>query len=95
MLEIKSLEKKTGYSHRYLDMLFREHLGISPKTYSTILRFQAYYKDWSKDSTSYFHKDKILELYYDQAHFIKEFKRYTGQTPTQLARFKNDFGQNF
>jgi AraC-like DNA-binding protein len=95
MLEIKHLEKKTGYSHRYLNMLFKEHLGISPKTYSTILRFQAYYKQWSKDSSAYFNKEKIFELYYDQAHFIREFKRYTGQTPTQLAGFKNDFGRNF
>ncbi|PKA22466.1 hypothetical protein CH381_30805, partial [Leptospira sp. mixed culture ATI2-C-A1] len=36
-----------------------------------------------------------LDLYYDQAHFIKEFKKYTGQTPGQFYHSKNDFGKLF
>jgi AraC-like DNA-binding protein len=87
---IKELVKKTGYSKRYLDMLFKEHLGISPKTLATITRFQHFYK-----SSGAVNVDNIYDLYYDQSHFIKEFKRYTGYTPLQFSRFNNDFGKHF
>jgi AraC-like DNA-binding protein len=85
---IKDLEKKTGYSKRYLDLLFKNHLGISPKTLATIQRFQHFYKRGYADLN-------IYESYYDQSHFIREFKRYTGLTPMQYAQFNNDFGRNF
>jgi AraC-like DNA-binding protein len=95
LLSIKELERKTGYSKRYLDLLFKDHLGISPKTYSTIVRFQHFYKHLSKAEA--FNSDKLsfLELYYDQAHFIKEFKRYTGYTPIKFKNVNNDFGKHF
>lgn len=86
---IQQLEEKTGYSKRYLDLLFKNHLGISPKTFATIQRFQHFYKHLGIGSSG------IYELYYDQSHFIKEFKRYTGLTPMQYARFNNDFGGHF
>ncbi|WP_246836888.1 AraC family transcriptional regulator [Leptospira meyeri] len=36
-----------------------------------------------------------MDLYYDQAHFIKEFKKYTGQTPSQFSSNDNLFGKLF
>lgn len=90
LASIKELEKKTGYSKRYLDLLFKEYLGISPKTLATITRFQHFYK--SSGATGI---ENIYDLYYDQSHFIKEFKRYTGHTPLQFSRLNNDFGKHF
>jgi AraC-like DNA-binding protein len=95
MIEVKELERKTGYSKRYLDMLFKEHLGIAPKTFATILRFQRFYKAWSNETRSDPAKLNLYEAYYDQSHFIKEFKRYTGYTPMRFAGLQNDFGKNF
>jgi AraC-like DNA-binding protein len=91
LAEIALLEKKTGYSRRYLGMLFNDHLGISPKTYSTIVRFQAFYKSLPIAAST----PDPLGLYYDQSHFIREFRRYTGLTPTQYAGFHNGFGRQF
>lgn len=90
LTSIKELEKKTGYSRRYLEMLFKDHLGISPKTFSTITRFQHFYKSIGPGTI-----DNIYDVYYDQTHFIKEFKRYTGFTPLQFSRLSNDFGKHF
>jgi AraC-like DNA-binding protein len=84
-----------GYSKRYLDMLFKDHLGISPKTYSGIVRFQSFYKLWANTDNTNFYADNVYEMYYDQAHFIKEFKKYTGHSPKQYANLKNDFGKIF
>lgn len=95
LVTIKELETKMGYTKRYLDMLFKEHLGISPKTYSGIVRFQSFYNLWANHENSNFYGDDLFELYYDQAHFIKEFKKYTGHSPKQYANLKNDFGKIF
>ena len=89
LVSIKELENKTGYSKRYLDLLFKNHLGISPKTLATIYRFQHFYKSFQTGGTN------IYDLYYDQSHFIKEFKRYTGLTPLRFSKLNNDFGKNF
>lgn len=95
LVEIKELERKTGYTKRYLDILYKEHLGISPKTLSTIIRFQHFYKLWANTDATDFFREAVYELYYDQSHFIKEFKRYTGYTPRQYAQAKNEFGKIF
>lgn len=86
---INELEKKTGYSKRYLDLLFKNHLGISPKTLATIYRFQHFYKHFSTEEIN------SDDLYYDQSHLIKEFRRYTGYSPKQYSKFNNDFGKHF
>lgn len=95
LVEIRSLEKKTGYSKRYLDLLFRDHLGISPKTLANIVRFQSFYRAWANAKTGDFYKDLLDNQYYDQAHFIKEFKRFTGYSPRQYAKERNEFGRIF
>lgn len=95
LLTIRELEKKMGYSKRYLDMLFREHVGISPKALAGIARFQNFYHLWASSDRTEFHSSEISDIYYDQAHFIKEFRRYTGFTPGKYLRLKNDFGKLF
>ncbi|MBY0424998.1 MAG: helix-turn-helix domain-containing protein, partial [Cytophagales bacterium] len=92
---IKELEDKLGYSKRYIDLLFKDHLGISPKTYAGIVRFQSFYQLWANSEHSDFYKDHVYEHYFDQAHFIKEFKKFTGHSPKQYAQLKNDFGKIF
>jgi len=95
LITIKEMEQKMGYSKRYLDLLFKEHLGISPKTYSGIVRFQSFYNLWANTDNTNFYTENLYEYYYDQAHFIKEFKKYTGHSPKQYAHLKNDFGKIF
>lgn len=89
LIGIRELERKTGYTKRYLDLLFKDHVGISPKSLSTILRFQYFYKEAGNQ------KKSIYDLYYDESHFIKEFKRYTGYSPGRFAGLNNDFGRHF
>lgn len=85
LIEIGALEQSSGYSRRYLNMMFQDHLGVSPKTLAMIIRFQSFYKDarhWN-------------DLYYDQSHFIRNFRRHTGLSPQQYLKVNNNFGQKF
>jgi hypothetical protein len=44
LLVRKNLERETGYSRRYLDRLFQQHVGLSPKVLAEIFRFQRFYR---------------------------------------------------
>lgn len=95
MIRIQELASETGYSRRYLDMLFKEHIGLSPKSLASILRFQSIYQHLMQANSHTVSKDSLYAHYYDQAHFIKEFKRFTGYTPQKYAELGNAFGKAF
>lgn len=96
LVEIKQLEKKTGYSKRYIDLLFQRYVGLSPKTLAGITRFQKFYFLWANSGATDFYKHDLYNFYYDQSHFIKEFKNFTGgYSPTKYAEVNNDFGKIF
>ncbi|TZF83953.1 helix-turn-helix transcriptional regulator [Pedobacter sp. BS3] len=94
-ITIKELEKKTGYSSRWLNMKFNEKLGVSPKNLSSIIRFKQYYQLFISGNEKSFFKNDFYELYYDQSHFIKDFKRFTGLAPTKFENQINDFGKSY
>lgn len=74
----------TGYSYSTLERHFKRDTGLTPKKYHSLQRFrlaiEAIYTSRNTDWQHYVH----LYGYYDQSHFIKEIKHYTGFTPTQL-----------
>jgi AraC-like DNA-binding protein len=92
---IKELEKKTGYSSRWLNMKFKDNLGVSPKNLSTIIRFNQYYNAVANNNEMDFMQNAFYEHYYDQSHFLKEFKRFTGQSHSGFEKITNDFGKLF
>jgi AraC-like DNA-binding protein len=92
---INELAKKTGYTKRYLAMLFNEFIGVSPKTYASIIRFNQLYANWAKSTSANFYADFIYKYYFDQAHFIKEFKKFTGYSPLKFSELGNEYGKLF
>ena len=94
-ITVKELEKKTGYSSRWLNIKFNDKIGISPKNLSSIIRFNHYYQAFIKGNTQSFFKNDFYELYYDQSHFIRDFKRFTGLPPTKLEKQVNNFAESY
>lgn len=91
---IRELEQRTGYSRRYLDLLFNMHIGISPKVLAGIFRFQRFYRKWAQGLPYDAFKEELYDYYYDQAHFTKEFKKMTGYAPHKFSReVSNEFGR--
>lgn len=76
----------TGISPRQLRRIFNYYLGTSPKTFSKVVRFQNILR--AKPSTQSLKRNKLFYNvgYYDQAHFIKDFKNFYGVTPTRAFR---------
>ncbi|MHA4810824.1 helix-turn-helix domain-containing protein [Flavitalea flava] len=69
-------------SKRVLEYQFQEMVGLSPKLYSRITRFNSL-RTGIKDKKVTDWQELVSEYnYFDQAHFIKEFKRFSGSPPT-------------
>jgi AraC-like DNA-binding protein len=95
MMRVQELADHLGYTKRYVDLLFKEHVGVSPKSLASILRFQEVYQGWMQQKSPTFFRNHWPDYYYDQSHFIKEFKRFTGFTPQQYTAIVNEFGRAF
>jgi len=90
LITVAQLEKETGYSARWLHRKFLEHLGTGPKNLCEIVRFRQFYQVYSTGIDSQGLKDHIYQYYYDQSHFLRAFKRFTGTTPTELQSSLNE-----
>ncbi|MEO6979170.1 MAG: helix-turn-helix transcriptional regulator [Mucilaginibacter sp.] len=81
---INSVSSRYGISSRYLQKIFLSYSGLSPNLFSKIARFQ-------KSIHLVAAKELTLTTiahqcgYFDQSHFIKDFKFFTGSTPSQFA----------
>lgn len=73
----------TGISSRQLRRLFEFYIGDSAKTFSQVVRFQNILR--AKPSAQSLRQNKLFfdVGYYDQSHFIKEFKNFYGVTPAR------------
>jgi len=90
LIRVAQLEKETGYSARWLHRKFLEHLGTGPKNLSEIVRFKQFYQAYSTGLGLHSLKDHFYDYYYDQSHFLRAFKRFTGTTPTELQNSINE-----
>jgi AraC-like DNA-binding protein len=90
LITVGQLEKETGYSSRWLHRKFLERLGTGPKNLCEIVRFKQCYEMYSTGVHLQGFKDHIYQYYYDQSHFLRAFKRFTGSTPTELQNSLNE-----
>jgi transcriptional regulator GlxA family with amidase domain len=84
-VRVDDLAFNAAMSARQLRRLFLEQLGLSPKHFCRVIRFRHSLPklratgrgDWT---------EVALECgYYDQAHFIHEFREFSGYTPGEFA----------
>jgi AraC-like DNA-binding protein len=81
--DIDGLTREVGWSRRHLERTFLERAGIGPKAFASVLRFHAVYKR-IRASAGGPYAPLIHDHYYDQSHFLKAFKRYTGITRASI-----------
>jgi len=83
-LSINELSRDSKVNRRQLLRKFYSAIGLSPKQLSRTIRLQATLKMLLSDQFSNLAELAYENEYYDQAHFIKEFKEFTGSTPKEV-----------
>lgn len=83
-LSVKALAETLCYSERNLRRLFQHELGVSPKELSQIIRFQAMLQRLYHTPPAHLTQLAHMYGYFDQPHFIKDFKRYYGLPPSHV-----------
>lgn len=85
---LRELSDEIGYSQKHFIDLFKKQVGVLPKQYLKIMRFQKAicaietndFIEWSRTARD--------SGYYDQAHFIHDFKLFSGFTPNEYIKRK-------
>jgi len=82
---INAIATQHGITARYLNKLIFQHTGLTPVSFNKIRRFQFSLRLIARNDqplTSIAYESG----YFDQSHFIKEFKSFTGLTPSAYLK---------
>jgi AraC-like DNA-binding protein len=80
-ISISELSSNTNLSSKQIERLFRKYIGYSAKKFANIMRFFYVFKDIIHRGTDDLSSIAYDFGYYDQAHFNKEFKKFSKFTP--------------
>jgi len=84
------LTDHVGYSQKHFIELFKKRVGVTPKQYLKIMRFQKAVLEIEQAGSIRWSEVALESGYYDQAHFIHDFKEFSGFTPSEYLKRKTD-----
>jgi AraC-like DNA-binding protein len=92
---LKLVREELNLSERSLERMFRTNIGMSPKLFSRVCRFQA-----SLASIRQSGYNKLSDISYgygyaDQSHFIREFREFAGVTPNTWLKKATEYIENY
>lgn len=93
-LSIAKMSLKIGYSQKHFTEMFRKRIGVTPKAYLKIMRFQKAVRTIDAAEAIDWNSVALDCGFYDQAHFINDFKHFSGFTPEQFAKIQTNY-QNY
>jgi AraC-like DNA-binding protein len=89
-ISLARLSQNIGYSQKHFIDMFRKQVGIAPKPYLKIIRFQKAIAEIEQRREVNWTGISQDCGFYDQAHFINDFKFFSGFTPEEYVSKKND-----
>jgi AraC-like DNA-binding protein len=83
---IRELARASGWSHRHFTERFRTGVGVAPKAFARIARFEAAFARLAEATRPRWAELALDCGYFDQAHMIRDFRELAGATPTEVLR---------
>jgi AraC-like DNA-binding protein len=87
-VSVKDAARRAEVSQKTLIRLFAEEVGMTPKTYLRVSRFQRVLSRLHAASSVDWMEVVERHGYYDQPHFIREFKQFSGFAPSEYFRLR-------
>lgn len=91
---IRRMNAKIGYSQKHFADMFRREVGVTPKAYLKIMRFQKAVRTIDASNEIDWRGVAAECGFYDQAHFINDFRHFSGFTPEQYSKIRSNY-QNY
>ncbi len=88
---IEHISRKVGYSQKHLIKLFKDNVGLTPKGFLRIIRFQKAIQEIDASKKINWTSLALESGYFDQAHFINDFKSFSGFTPNQYLQKQSEY----
>lgn len=82
--------KKSFLCQRQFDRKFLERVGISPKQYLQVIRFDKAFRMKNRFPQKDWLTIALHCGYYDYQHLVKDYKEFTGYTPNQFLAIDNN-----
>ena len=89
--KITEVAHKTGFSSRRFIELFKQHVGMTPKLFCRIRRFQKVLRRITSGQPVNWSDTALQCGYFDQAHFIHDFRTFSGINPSKYLADYRDF----
>lgn len=89
-LSIDSLINDIGISGRHFDRKFIKSVGIPPKVFSRLIRFHSTLQLPGQVAVKNLTDLALYAGYYDQSHFIRDFKTFSGLSPKDYFKLSKD-----
>lgn len=93
-ISLKNVQKDLQLSERSFERRFKQYVGVSPKLFSRICRFQASLAQLRKNSYNKLSDIAYENEYSDQSHFIRAFKEFAGFSPFQYQKQSKEVVEN-
>jgi AraC-like DNA-binding protein len=84
MIPVSTITQTVGIGERQLENLFKKYIGLSPKFFMRIIRFNYIFK-LVQDNNQSWSGLAYEASYFDQSHFIRNFRDFTGENPSDYA----------
>ncbi|MGW6270799.1 helix-turn-helix domain-containing protein [Streptomyces sp. NPDC055060] len=85
-IQVGALAAELGWSRRYLTDRFRGEVGLSPKTFARVLRFEHAHALATVHTPLPWAEVASICGYADQAHLVRDWREFTGRSPTAWRR---------
>ncbi|CAM5441927.1 AraC family transcriptional regulator OS=Streptomyces cyaneofuscatus OX=66883 GN=G3I52_29725 PE=4 SV=1 [Streptomyces cyaneofuscatus] len=85
-VQVGAVATELGWSRRYLTERFRGEVGLSPKTFARVLRFEHAHDLATAHDPLPWADVATVSGYADQAHLVRDWREFTGRSPTVWRR---------
>lgn len=94
-VSLKELQEQLQISERSFERKFKQYVGVTPKLFARINRFQASLHQLRQNDFLKLSDVAYLNDYADQSHFIRSFREFAGLSPNQYQKNAVELVENF